>query len=120
MSATTSELRPLPVAQLSPAIQKLLAGPTPMKAMAAKGIAPLRPAELVTAIFQLSFDAEPSVRAAADTGAVSLPDKVLAPALAEPLPPEVLQFFAGKLPPERTEPLEKILYNPATGDASFV
>jgi hypothetical protein len=120
MSATTPELKPLPVASLPAAVQKLLAGPAPMKAMAAKGIAPLRPGELLTAVYQLWFDAEPSVRAAADAGGAGLPDKILAPALAEPLPPEVLQFFAGKLAPDRLEPLEKILYNPATGDGTFV
>jgi hypothetical protein len=120
MSATTPELKPLPVASLPAAVQKLLAGPAPMKAMAAKGIAPLRPGELLTAIYQLSFDSEASVRTAADGGGAGLPDKVLAPALAEPLPPEVLQFFASKLPPDRLEPLEKILYNPATGDGTFV
>jgi hypothetical protein len=91
-----------------------------MKAMAAKGIAPLRPGELLTAVYQLSFDSEPAVRAAAEAGGAGLPDKVLAPALAEPLPPEVLQFFAGKLPPERIEALEKILYNATTGDGTFV
>jgi hypothetical protein len=118
MSATVPELKPLAVASLPAAVQKLLAGPAPMKAMAAKGIAPLRPGELLTAVYQLWFDAEPSVRAAAESA--SLPDKILAPALAEPLPPEVLQFFAGRLAPDRLEPLEKILYNPATGDGTFV
>jgi hypothetical protein len=120
MSATVLDLKPLPVAGLPAAVQKLLTGPAPMKAMAAKGIAPLRPGELLTAVYQLSFDAEPSVRAAADAGGAGLPDKILAPALAEPLPAEVLQFFAGKLAPDRLEPLEKILYNSATGDGTFV
>ena len=101
-------------------MQKLLAGPAPMKAMAAKGIAPLRPAELLTAVYQLSFDASRRCAPRPRPAAPALPDKILAPALAEPLPPEVLQFFAGKLPPERIEPLEKILYNPATGDGTFV
>ena len=120
MSATVPDLKPLAVASLPAAVQKLLAGPAPMKAMAAKGIAPLRPGELLTAVYQLWFDPEPSVRAAAEAGGAGLPDKILAPALAEPLPPEVLQFFAGKLAPDRLEPLEKILYNPATGDGTFV
>jgi len=120
MSATVLDLKPLPVANLPAAVQKLLTGPAPMKAMAAKGIAPLRPGELLTAVYQLSFDSEPAVRAAAEAGGAGLPDKILAPALAEPLPPEVLQFFAGKLPPERIEPLEKVLYNPTTGDSTFV
>ena len=47
MSATVLDLKPLPVAGLPAAVQKLLTGPAPMKAMAAKGIAPLRPAEFI-------------------------------------------------------------------------
>ena len=112
--AAALELKPLPVASLPAAVQKLLAGPTPVKAMAAKGIAPLRAGELVTAIYQLYFDSDPGVRAAAEAGAANLPDKVVAPALGEPLPIEVLHFFAGKLPADRLQPLEQLLYNPAT------
>jgi hypothetical protein len=91
-----------------------------MKLMAAKGMAPLRPAELAVAIFQLAFDADAGVKAAAEAAPTTLPDRIVTPALAEPLPPAVLHFFAGRLPPARSEPLEKLLYNAGTADATFV
>jgi hypothetical protein len=110
----------LPADTLPPAVQKLLGAPGPMKLMAAKGAAPLRPAELVTAIYQLTFDADAAVKAAAEAAPGALPDRIVGPALAERLPAPVLHFFAGRVPPGRSEALEKILYNAATADESFV
>jgi hypothetical protein len=40
--------------------------------------------------------------------------------LGEPLPPQVLHFFAERLPTERRQAIEKILYNRATADETFV
>jgi hypothetical protein len=101
-------------------VQKLLAGAGPMKLMAAKGMAPLRPADLAVAIYQLAFEADPGVKAAAEAAPTALPDRIVTPALAEPLPAAVLHFFAGRLPATRSEALEKLLYNAATTDATFV
>jgi hypothetical protein len=101
-------------------VQKLMAAAGPMKIMAARGMAPLRPAELLQAIYQLSFDADPTVRAASEASAAGLPDKIVSPGLAEPLPAPVLHFFAMKLPAARSEALEKILYNHGTADETFV
>jgi hypothetical protein len=114
------ELRPLAPESLAPAVQKLVAGPPPAKAMAAKGLAPMRPAELVTAIYQLSFDADAAVKAAAEAAPAALPDRIVVPGLGEALAPEVLHFFGVRLAAGRTEALEKILYNGATADATFV
>lgn len=114
------EQKPLPEGALPPPVAKLVGAAGPMKVMAARGLAPLRPAELLQAIYQLSFDADPPVRSAAEASAAGLPDKIVAPGLAEALPPPVLHFFASKLPPARSEALEKILYNPATADETFV
>ncbi|HEY0713617.1 MAG TPA: hypothetical protein VGF45_13140 [Polyangia bacterium] len=126
MNATGSDPRaalahgPVPAEQLPPAIAKLCAGPTQMKLMAAKGVAPLRPAELLTALHQLSFDADAAVKAAAEASVAGLPDAVVSTPLGEPLPPAVLHRFAGALPINRTAALERILYNPATEDRTFV
>jgi hypothetical protein len=120
MSATGSSPAALPAETLSPSVQKLLAAAGPMKLMAAKGMAPLRPAELAVAIYQLAFEADAAVKAAAEAAPTALPDRIVTPALAEPLPPAVLHFFAGRLPATRSEPLEKLLYNTATTDATFV
>ena len=111
---------PLPSDQLPPAVAKLLAAPGPMKLMAAKGMAPLRPAELLTALYQLTFDSDAAVRDAATATVVGLPDNLCAPPLGEPLPAGVLHLFARALPADRTHALEKILYNPAASDQTFV
>lgn len=113
-------LAPLPANQLPPAVANLCAGPVPMKLMAAKGMAPLRPRELLTALYQLSFDADGAVKAAALASVGALPDAVVAGPLGEPLPPVVIHLFAEALPAERVRPLEKILYNQTTADDTFV
>ena len=114
------ELGPLAAGSLPPAVQKLLTAPPAMKTMAARGIAPLRPAELLTAIYQLSFDGEEGVRTATQAAPGSLPDKVLAPALADLLPAQVLHFFAARIAPDRIAVIEPIFYNRATADQTFV
>jgi hypothetical protein len=119
-AAPPFSLGPLPLDGLSPAVQKLIAAPAAAKLMAAKGIAPLRPMELLVALYQLSFDGDAAVKAAAAAGAGALPDKVLLQPLGEALPPTVLHFFAERIPPTRVEALEKILFNQATADATFV
>lgn len=119
-SAPSLTLAPLPLDGLPAAVQKLVAAPVPAKLMAAKGIAPLRPLELLVAIYQLSFDTDDAVKAAAEAGVNALPDKVLVPPLGEPLPPPVLHFFAERIAVTRVEPLARILYNQVTADATFV
>ncbi len=112
-------LQPLDVAALPAAVQKLLGAPAAAKAMAAKGIAALRPAELLLAIYQLAFDPDPAVQAAARAAPGVLPDKVLLVSLPEPLPAVVLHFFAQSLAPSRHEVLEKLLLNRAIADQTL-
>jgi len=114
------QLQPLSAASLSPAVARLVGSATPAKLMAVRGMAPVRPAELLVAIYQLSFDAEPVVRAAAEAAPASFPDNVINPPLGEALPAPLLHFFATRLPDHRTAALERILYNPATADQTFV
>jgi hypothetical protein len=114
------KLEPLAVEGLPPAVASLLRGATPAKLMAVRGMAPLRPAELLIAAYQLSFDADAGVKSAAASAPASLPDKIILSPLGEPLPPQVLHFFAEHMPVTRHQALEKILYNPATADETFV
>jgi hypothetical protein len=113
-------LAPLAVESLTPAVQKLMAAPSSGKLMALRGIAALRPVELVTAVYQLSFDADAAVKAAAAEAPGTLPDKVLVAPLSEPLPALVLHFFGQRIAPHRIEVVERILYNGATSDETFV
>jgi hypothetical protein len=108
---------PLDATQLSPAAQKVLGAPGPMKMMAARGLAPLpRPADLVSVLYQLSLDAEAPIKAAAQKSAAELPDKVLTGALADTgLDPRVLDYFAG-LVAGKPELIELVILNRSTGD----
>lgn len=114
------QLHPLAADSLPPSVARLMGGPVPAKLMVAKGMAPLRPADLMVAIYQLAFDADAGVRAAAEAAPAALPDSILAPPLAEAWPAQVLHFFATHLPDQRALPIEKILYNAATADETFV
>jgi hypothetical protein len=114
------QLQPLPADILPPAVVKLMSGPAAAKLMVARGMAPLRPTELMVAIYQLAFDTDPGVRAAAEAAPASLPDSILGPPLAEAWPAQVLHFFATHLPDQRAVPMEEILYNSATADETFL
>jgi hypothetical protein len=87
--------------------------------MVAKGLAPLAPTDLVLAIYQLACDADPAIAEAARATSRSLPEKALATALASPLHPVVLDFFAERL---RDQPraIERILLNRRTADETLV
>jgi len=65
--------QPLSAASLSPAVARLVGGATPAKLMAVRGMAPVRPAELLVAIYQLSFDAEPVVSRGCEAAPASFP-----------------------------------------------
>jgi hypothetical protein len=113
-------LEPLASEMLPSSVASLVRGAAPAKMMAVRGMAPLRPAELLIATYQLSFDEDAAVRSAAAAAPAGLPDKVVLAPLADPLPPQVLHFFAEHLPATRRQALEKILYNSATADETFV
>ncbi|MBX7101129.1 MAG: hypothetical protein K1X89_25655 [Myxococcaceae bacterium] len=57
--------------------------PMPLRMMAAKGLVPLGPADMVSVLFMLTFDADAAVRETAAKSASGLPDRVLSPALRE-------------------------------------
>lgn len=59
------------------------AAPVPLRMMAAKGLVPLSPADLVGALFMLTFDADAGLRETAAKTAAGLPDRILSTALRE-------------------------------------
>lgn len=113
-------LEPLAGADLPAAVASLTASAAPAKHMAARGMAPLRPAELMIAVYQLSFDSDAAVRLAAEAAPAHLPDKIMLGPLGESLPASVLHFFAERLPIAHRTAIEKILLNHATADETFV
>ncbi len=110
----------LPAAGLSPGVTALLAGALPARMMAARGIAPLRPADLAVALFQLSFDADENIRKTAEAAPGALPENLVLSIVKEPLPAPVLHFFGSRLPEHRGAAIEALLFNQHTPDATFV
>ena len=116
----TMKLEPLAGADLPKVVAALAAGAPPAKLMAVRGMSPMRPAEFLIAVYQLSFDADAAVKSGAEAAPANLPDKIVLGPLGDALPPQVLHFFAERLPAARRQAIEKILYNRATADETFV
>ena len=114
------KLEALAGADLPKAVAALAAGAPPAKLMAVRGMSPMRPAEFLIAVYQLSFDADAGVKSGAEAAPANLPDKIVLGPLGDPLPPQVLHFFAERLPIARHQAIEKILFNRATADETFV
>jgi hypothetical protein len=112
-----------PLESLSEAVARAAgpAAPDPVRMMAARGLAPLGPNDLVTALYQLAQpwaeDADGLAGSARETAA-GLPDGVLAGALAAPIDPRVLDFFA-RAARARSAVLQIILFNARTADETF-
>jgi hypothetical protein len=114
------ELSPFLPDELSEPLKKILGpgAPPAIKTMAARGLAPLGPRDLATALFQLSLDADAALAAAAQKTTASLPEKVLQAALAEALDARVLHYFAHQVS-GRPQYVEMIVYNRGTADETF-
>src|SRR5687768_12946267 len=88
--------------------------------MAARGLAPLKPAELASVLYQLSLDADPALKAAAEKTGGDLPEKILGAALADTgLDPRVLDFFAQRVA-AKPSLVEVILLNRAVADETVL
>ena len=105
-------------AELSPAHRKPLdpASPMPARMMAARGMAPLPPREMVMVLAGLSLDTDAALADAARASLAKLPDKFYDTALAGALPgaalPPVAMALAG-----RDGPLEKLVLARGTPDS---
>ncbi len=112
---------PLPIEALPKPLQKHVdaKAPPPLRMMGAKGLVPaVSPADLVTMLFMLTFDADEGVRATALKTAEGLPDKMWGVALrAEQLKGEVLDWLADRFP-GKDAALELLLLNTSTPDVT--
>jgi hypothetical protein len=112
------EHSPLDQSQLTPAVQKAL-GPGPARMMAARGMAPLPPAEQLTVLYQLSLDADATLASAAKATISGLPDKLLAGALADgSLDARVLDLFA-RLVGDKAVAFDAMIQNPKVADETI-
>jgi hypothetical protein len=88
---------PIPIEELPPEVARACgpSAPGPLKLMAARGMLPLAaPTDLVTLLYELSFDPAEPIRAAASDTLVGLPDDVLEAALSGELDARVLDHAA--------------------------
>jgi hypothetical protein len=114
-------LTPLDLTQLSAVVARAVGPnvPGPAKMMAAKGLVPMGPKDLVTVLYQLSLDPEARIAEGAKATAEGLPDSIASTALADALDARILHFFAERVL-ERPALMEKILLNRATHDETFI
>ena len=92
------------------------AAPVPLRMMAAKGLVPLNPSDMLGALYMLTFDAEQNIRDTAAKTAAGLPDRILGSALRdEGVQPPVLGWFLGLLKANDTY-AEMLVLNATTPD----
>src|SRR5438105_1484982 len=118
--ATAAAACPLPLEVLPANFQKHVdpKAPVPLRMMGAKALVPMGPKEMATALYMLTFDADPTVRDTAVKSASGLPDRILSVALRdETMDPPVLDYYAGVLK-AKDEYLEMLVLNASTPDAT--
>ena len=105
------------IATLSPQARQHVdpASPGPMRMMAAKGLAPLPPRELVIVLCGFTYDENEKFVAAATKSIAELPDKILGPALDAGLPAAALDRLVNSLA-DRDVLLEKLVTRRDTPD----
>ena len=111
---------PIPLAELPASLHKFCdpSGPAPVRMMAAKGLVPLGPGDLLTVLYQLSYDPDGQVAAAAGQKSGELPDNIVSGALGGELDPRVIDFYSDKM--ARNEAcLQIIALNQATADETI-
>lgn len=106
---------PLSIDQLPDAVQRAVgpSAPGPARMMAARGLAPLPPSDLLTALYALSFDPDDKLRSAAAATLTKLPEKILLPALDGLVLPHVLDHAATAFG-NHPAALERIVLNQGT------
>jgi hypothetical protein len=91
------------------------AAPPPLRMMAAKALVPLAPADMLGALFMLTFDADAGVRETATKTAAALPDRFSAGLRDEHVAAPVLGWFLTQLRAKDVY-AEMLVLNPTTPD----
>jgi hypothetical protein len=112
-------LIPLDEGRLSPAVRRVASpsSPAALRLSVARGMAPLGPADLVVALYQIAATSDEELQAAARKTASELPDPVLTAALGGTREPRVLDFFAHALV-ARPKLIQLLLLNLSAADAT--
>jgi hypothetical protein len=111
------ERSPIDPAGLTEGARRVIAAgaPLPLKTMAARGLAPLGPADLGAVLYELARDPTEAVCEAARKSAAELADRQIEPALQAATDARVLDFFAERLVGRRNL-LQLIVLHPRTDD----
>ena len=120
VTAVPPPVCPVPLEALSSNFRKHAdpKAPVPLRMMGAKGLVPMGPKEMTTALYILTYDADTAVRETAAKSASTLPDKILSVALRdETVEPQVLDFFGSALA-QKPEYLEMLVLNPGASDVT--
>ncbi len=111
---------PIPVERLSPGAKRAVTAPPPARMMAARGLAPMPPKDLVTTQFVLTFDADAKIAETARGSLSNLDPRIANAVLPDTsLDPHVLGFLAEVLV-ARDADVERILLNPTSPDTAFM
>lgn len=103
---------PVDLTQLPEGARKVLAGPAPLKMMAARGMAPLPPVAMLCALYGLAWSGDHGLRDAAQKTLLGLPDAVVGSALASPdMPAAVLDDFVTRAAGNRAY-VERVVRHP--------
>ncbi|MEW5855111.1 MAG: hypothetical protein AB2A00_40420, partial [Myxococcota bacterium] len=104
---------------MTDAVKKHTGGaPAPLRMMAAKGLAPIPPRELVHIVYLLGADPDAKIAEAAQKTFATFPDRILSGVLGDKLAPQVLDAFA-EVHVDNAKVMETILLNRATEDGTF-
>lgn len=112
---------PASLTDLSVQAARILApdAPPQLRMMAASGLAPLGPVDLVSVLYALSYNQDESLATKAGASLGKLPDKVLFGALEQDLDPAVLDGVA-RLLVRRDDAVERVLLNRLVHDETIV
>lgn len=116
---------PLDLSTLSDAVRRHVGGsggppvPPPLRMMAARGLAPIPPRDLVTAQFVLSFDGEPKIAAAAEKSLREIEPRLAAPVFGDTAVPSPVLGFLAQIHATNGLYARDLLLNPSTPTEVF-
>jgi hypothetical protein len=111
---------PIPASAVSENLRKHVdpAAPAPLRLMAARGMVPMGPMDMVTVLCSLRYDDDEKIAQSAEKSLLELPVRIVQGALKESLHPLVLDLVARAFPDNESF-LETILLNRETPDETF-
>ena len=111
---------PVPIAAVTEPLRKHVdpASPAPLRLMAAKGVVPMQPRDMVTVLTCLCFDDDEKVKSSAIENISKLPERIVTGAIQDELHPMVLDYLA-QVYVENPFHIEKILINHNTPDETY-